>query len=114
MIRTALATAMLTIFALPAAANEELSELKQLIELQKKQLAELEKRLTVTESRLETTADALDSSEQQRPSSTTIGGYGEVHYNNISNDKTGTTNKEIDFHRFVLFFGHEFSNPFFL
>ena len=110
MIRTALATAMLTIFALPAAANEELSELKQLIELQKKQLAELEKRLTVTESRLETTADALDSSEQQRPSSTTIGGYGEVHYNNISNDKTGTTNKEIDFHRFVLFFGHEFSN----
>jgi hypothetical protein len=110
MIRTALATAMLTVFALPAVANEELSELKQLIELQKKQLAELEKRLSVTESRLETTADALDNNAQQSSSKTTIGGYGEVHYNNISNDKTGTTNKEIDFHRFVLFFGHEFSS----
>lgn len=110
MIRTALATAMLTIFALPAAANEDLSELKQLIELQKKQLAELEKRLEVTESRLESTADALDNNGQQSQSNTTIGGYGEVHYNNISDDKTGTTKKEIDFHRFVLFFGHEFSN----
>jgi hypothetical protein len=110
MIRTALATAMLTVFALPAVANEELSELKQLIELQKKQLAELEKRLSVTESRLETTADALDNNAQQSSSKTTIGGYGEVHYNNISNDKTGITNKEIDFHRFVLFFGHEFSS----
>jgi len=40
---------------------------------------------------------------------TTIGGYGELHYNNINND--GTANKnEIDFHRFVLFFGHEFTD----
>jgi hypothetical protein len=110
MIRTALATAMLTMFALPAAANDDLSELKQLIELQKKQLAELEKRLSVTETRLESAADAIDNNNQQSHSSTTIGGYGELHYNNISDDKTGTTTKEIDFHRFVLFFGHEFSN----
>jgi hypothetical protein len=39
---------------------------------------------------------------------TTLGGYGELHYNNINND--GIDNKkEIDFHRFVLFFGHEFT-----
>ena len=40
---------------------------------------------------------------------TTIGGYGELHYNNINNDGIDDKN-EIDFHRFVLFFGHEFSD----
>ncbi|MBL4608794.1 MAG: hypothetical protein JKY01_13340, partial [Pseudomonadales bacterium] len=37
-----------------------------------------------------------------------MGGYGELHYNNVSS--TGENGDEsIDFHRFVLFFGHEFS-----
>ena len=40
---------------------------------------------------------------------TTIGGYGELHYNNINNDGIDDK-KEIDFHRFVLFFGHEFTD----
>jgi regulator of replication initiation timing len=41
---------------------------------------------------------------------TTIGGYGELHYNNLE-DQNGTSDKdEIDFHRFVLFFGHEFND----
>lgn len=39
---------------------------------------------------------------------THIGGYGELHYNNFSG---GPSKKdEIDFHRFVLFFGHQFSD----
>ena len=37
-------------------------------------------------------------------SKTSIGGYGELHYNNIEDAE------EIDFHRFVLFFGHEFTD----
>jgi len=41
-------------------------------------------------------------------SSTSIGGYGEMHYNNLS-DGNGTNKKEIDFHRFVLFVNHEFN-----
>ena len=40
---------------------------------------------------------------------TSIGGYGELHYNNIKNNN-GDDKKEIDFHRFVLFIGHEFSD----
>lgn len=41
---------------------------------------------------------------------TTIGGYGELHYNNLD-DQNGSSDKdEIDFHRFVLFFGHEFND----
>ena len=35
---------------------------------------------------------------------TTLGGYGELHYNNLD------SGKEIDFHRFVLFFSHRFSD----
>ena len=40
---------------------------------------------------------------------TSIGGYGELHYNNWDND-AGSEKKEFDFHRFVLFFGHEFND----
>ena len=39
---------------------------------------------------------------------TTISGYGELHYNNLSSDTA--EKKEIDFHRFVLEFGHDFSD----
>lgn len=41
---------------------------------------------------------------------TTIGGYGELHYNNLSGKGGAADKDEIDFHRFVLFFGHEFSD----
>ena len=39
---------------------------------------------------------------------TTIGGYGELHYNNL--DKNGTDEAKIDFHRFVLMFAHDFND----
>jgi len=41
--------------------------------------------------------------------STSIGGYGELHYQNRSVED-GSHKEEIDFHRFVLFFGHEFTD----
>lgn len=37
-------------------------------------------------------------------SKTSIGGYGELHYNSLD------SKDEIDFHRFVLFFGHRFND----
>ena len=40
---------------------------------------------------------------------TTLGGYGELHFNNLENRKDGSNKDEIDFHRFVLFIGHRFS-----
>jgi len=39
---------------------------------------------------------------------TTVGGYGELHYQN-RNVEGGDHKEEVDFHRFVLFFGHEFT-----
>ena len=41
---------------------------------------------------------------------TTIGGYGELHYNNLDGKNGASDKKEVDFHRFVLFFGHEFTD----
>ena len=44
---------------------------------------------------------------------TTVGGYGELHYNNWTNkssDPGAEDVKEIDLHRFILFMGHEFTD----
>lgn len=63
-----------------------------------------------TDAKLEATGDYLDSLAVSGSSelSTTIGGYGELHYNNVDSDAGDS--EEIDFHRFVLFFGHAFSD----
>src|ERR1041385_2780043 len=42
----------------------------------------------------------------QSQESTTVGGYGELHYNEPDGDSTGT----LDFHRFVLYLGHSFND----
>ncbi len=67
-------------------------------------LRKLESQLEQLQQQLELTADAVEqSNDDQR---TTVGGYGELHYNHL--DKAGDRKRSIDFHRFVLFVGHEF------
>lgn len=61
------------------------------------------KRVAILEQKLEATAAAVDEAKPAA-SRTHIGGYGELHYNNLD------SKNEIDFHRFVLFFGHQFSD----
>ncbi len=39
-----------------------------------------------------------------------LGGYGEMHYNNLSGEGGAADKEEIDFHRFVLFFGYDYSD----
>ncbi len=39
-----------------------------------------------------------------------VAGYGELHYNNLSGDGGASDKESVDFHRFVLFFGYEFSD----
>jgi hypothetical protein len=108
--KTLLATALLGMFASHSAvASQETQELRKIIEQQQKVLKDLEKRLEQTEQRVEKTADVVESTASSK-SATTIGGYGELHYNNISNNLNNTDKKEFDFHRFVLFVGHEFNS----
>lgn len=39
-----------------------------------------------------------------------IGAYGELHYNNLDADNAANDVDQIDFHRFVLFFGYQYSD----
>ena len=54
-------------------------------------------------------ADQVDENSQNTGSDTTVGGYGELHYNNLSNG-AGTDKKVLDLHRFVIFVNHEFND----
>ena len=73
-------------------------------------LAATDEKVAESEARIEATGDVVESLAfaDSAPSKTSIGGYGELHYNQISSDAGDVD--EIDFHRFVLFFGHEFSD----
>ena len=105
--KTLIASALIGIFASTIAiANDDTQELRKVIEEQQKVLKNLEKRLDETEQKLEATADQIETTSTGSIfSNTTIGGYGELHYNNYED-----SDAEVDFHRFVLFFGHEFSD----
>ena len=52
--------------------------------------------------------DSLKASDDSGRSPVYIGGYGELHYNNLSRDD-GSHDRQIDLHRFVLFLGYDFS-----
>lgn len=54
-------------------------------------------------------AEQVEENSRGSTSNTTIGGYGELHYNNLNNGQ-GDDLKMLDFHRFVLFVNHEFND----
>lgn len=109
-----------------AATTPTLEEMWALIQTQQTEIAELKSRLAaaettsaatsasvaVTEQRLEQTTDFVESrlAESSVASNTQIGGYGEMHYNNLDAEDSSRDLTEMDFHRFVLFFGHEFTD----
>jgi len=96
--------------------NEELlkklDSLQQQIDELKAQLAQTQSQTVETDAKVEAVAEVIDSggSEVVERKRTTIGGYGELHYNNISAEDRTRDYKAIDLHRFVLFFGHEFND----
>lgn len=82
---------------------------QETIDALKSKLDNTEQKVVATEEKVAANTAAVEEVEESSGSllgdSTTIGGYGELHYNNLDN----TSNDSIDFHRFVLFFGHEFN-----
>lgn len=87
---------------------------KMIDQLQQK-LEQTEQKVEVAEQKVEATAEEVEAAAEaievaQGPSgsswadSTSVGGYGELHYNSKDGDD------QIDFHRFVLYFGHEFND----
>ncbi len=108
----------ITLTGTSPAAMPTVEELWALVQQQQATIEELERRLLETERRtreqaeqIEATADVVEevAGEPAAVSRTRVGGYGELHYNNLSNDGTGADKEEADFHRFILYLGHEFN-----
>jgi len=97
-------------------SNAELLEKLELMQLQidelKRQIAENEEKSNETDAKVEAVAEVMESAPPQvaQASKTTIGGYGELHYNNLNAKDPSRDVDMIDLHRFVLFFGHEFND----
>lgn len=96
-IRRTLAVAIAAALTGPTfgAESNDLDSLRQDVERLKQENAQIRQALDATADMVE----AKGESGRNR-----IGGYGEMHYNNWD------AKKELDFHRFVLFFGHEFTD----
>jgi len=100
-------------------AGESNADLMAKLELMQQQIDELREQLEQTQSqtvetdaKVEAVVEVVESGLIQQPAArkTTIGGYGELHYNNLNADDPSKDLKMIDFHRFVLFFGHQFND----
>jgi outer membrane murein-binding lipoprotein Lpp len=88
----------------------EIDELRAALGDARDEVAAANDRIVETEARVDATGDFVETLAvaDTGAQKTTIAGYGELHYNNVSSDAGDT--REIDFHRFVLFFGHEFTD----
>ena len=89
----------LTVSAANAAPTAE--EMWQTIQDQQKVIEQLQEQLDATAEAVETGSGSSGSSWADK---TQLGGYGELHY------KAGDGTDQADFHRFVLYIGHEFSD----
>lgn len=132
--RTLLASSLLLAGAVQAATptNEEIWALLQDMKGQMDQVQQQNQELKAENDRLKTKVEATEQVAREASEAaeavaeateeavksatllsdkTTIGGYGELHYNNLNQENSLSSKgdkKEVDFHRFVLFFGHEF------
>lgn len=100
-----------------ANAEPSKAEMWKMIQQQQQQIEALQKQVETTDQKTEIVAEELEEAKIVSADSnfgggwwekTSLGGYGELHYNNYLNSDDGTD--EIDFHRFVLFVGHEFND----
>jgi len=128
-----LAITLLTSASLSMAAEmPSQEEMWRMIQQQQREIKALKNQQETTRERVEATGEVLDEMQAgdgvtQRPQavssgkhglfghgksgSTTVGGYGELHYNNLDNSLAGGKDKkEIDLHRAILFLGHEFND----
>lgn len=101
--------------ASPALANEaelkaEIEQLRQLLENQAAQIQKLQAKADVLADEQKKIAAATPAASAQATNAspdTTIGGYGEIAYNNYRKD---SSRNQADLKRFVLFFGHRFND----
>lgn len=121
MLKTILLATVVAVASLGAQAAPSLDEMWEVIQQQQAEIAELKAQLNKTDTKLvETemmvtaTADAVEQGAAasgslakmaQWAEKTQIGGYGEHHFNRFADSED-----QVDAHRYVLFFGHQFTD----
>jgi len=117
MLKKSLLAAAVAAASVSAQAAPTLEEMWGIIQQQKAEIAELKGQLNKTENKLEqtelkvtATADAVEKGAAggkvaQWAEKTSIGGYGEHHFNHKEEGED-----QIDAHRFVLYVGHQFND----
>ncbi|MCG7873880.1 MAG: hypothetical protein JAZ11_17510 [Candidatus Thiodiazotropha lotti] len=97
-----LATTLFSSAAIAENANDQAE-----IEALRERIDQLEQDL---DAKLEAMADSMESqqTDESMANQVHLGGYGELHYNHL--DVDGVDDRELDFHRFVIFFGYDFSD----
>ena len=86
---------------------------QQEIDRLKAELGQTQTQVEATDAKVDATADAMeqqrvggaDSSLASWTEKTSLGGYGEIHYNHVEDG-----DDKIDAHRFVLYVGHQFTD----
>ncbi|MEE8058155.1 MAG: hypothetical protein V3T17_10020 [Pseudomonadales bacterium] len=119
----ALGLGAITTGAVAAPSVEEMWKIIQQqqneIDRLKSQQSATDVKLEETDIKVEATADALEqggvaAASNRWASKTQVGGYGEIHYNNLDNDNNAASAKDdidqIDLHRLVLFFNHQYND----
>jgi hypothetical protein len=91
------------------AMEQRLDSLEQENQSLKSQLKKTDQKVEIAGEQIEKVATAAPSGKAAWAEKTQIGGYGEMHYNNLSGEGGASDKKEIDFNRFVLFFDHQFN-----
>lgn len=94
-------------WAASSALDKKVEQLQREIDALKGQIKENTEMLNETASAMEKGGGSYSKSLWDKLS---IGGYGELHYNNLDGEGGASDKKEMDFHRFVLFFGYKYSD----
>ena len=120
-IRTVLAAAVMSTLSATTWADMSVEERLKAMETRLNALEsenqELKGKLKATEQKVDATSEQMDKVATAAPSGkaswadkTSLGGYGELHYNQLDGEGGAAGKDEFDFHRFVLFLSHQF-NP---
>ena len=93
----------------------EIENLKRQVNAAQEQIEDAGEAIEATQDMVTATADYVETLDvsADKGSDTSIGGYGELHFNHFNRldaDDPTLVLSQVDFHRFVLFFAHEFND----
>jgi hypothetical protein len=95
--------------AIAAPTNAEIFDMMQEMKQELKALKSENAQLKGTVEEVAISTDEAIKAQIKLSNKSSWGGYGELHYNNLEGQGPGVADtKKVDFHRFVLYFGHEF------